>query len=131
MSDIQAKIDELEAEMARTQKNKATNYHLGRFSEKPLLKLCRWSTLIRFSSFCRDIESKDCQTKKRTDCKLPGQDMNDPSLFSCRSQLINVFCFSQNGPGGKSAGSKDAGRGFDVTKSGDTRIGLVGWVLFL
>jgi hypothetical protein len=32
-----------------------------------------------------------------------------------------------NGPGGKSAGSKDAGRGFDVTKSGDTRIGLVGF----
>ena len=29
MSDIQKKIDELEAEMARTQKNKATNYHLG------------------------------------------------------------------------------------------------------
>jgi uncharacterized protein len=30
MSDtIQAKIAELEAEMARTQKNKATNYHLG------------------------------------------------------------------------------------------------------
>jgi hypothetical protein len=26
--DIQKKIDELEAEMARTQKNKATNYHL-------------------------------------------------------------------------------------------------------
>ena len=32
-----------------------------------------------------------------------------------------------NGPGGKSAGSKDAGRGFDVTKSGDTRIGVVGF----
>ena len=28
--DIQKKIDELEAEMARTQKNKATNYHLGK-----------------------------------------------------------------------------------------------------
>ena len=32
-----------------------------------------------------------------------------------------------NGPGGKSSGSKDAGRGFDVSKSGDTRIGLVGF----
>jgi ribosome-interacting GTPase 1 len=30
MTDIQKKIDELEAEMARTQKNKATNYHLVR-----------------------------------------------------------------------------------------------------
>jgi ribosome-interacting GTPase 1 len=29
MSDIQAKIAEIETEMARTQKNKATNYHLG------------------------------------------------------------------------------------------------------
>ena len=26
MSDVQKKIDEIEAEMARTQKNKATNY---------------------------------------------------------------------------------------------------------
>lgn len=34
MSDIQAKIDEIEAEMARTQKNKATNYHLGTLKAK-------------------------------------------------------------------------------------------------
>lgn len=61
--------------MARTQKNKATNYHLGTLKAK---------------------------------------------LAKLRSELIN-------GPGGKSAGSKDAGRGFDVTKSGDTRIGLVGF----
>lgn len=60
---------------ARTQKNKATNYHLGTLKAK---------------------------------------------LAKLRSELIN-------GPGGKSAGSKDAGRGFDVTKSGDTRIGLVGF----
>ena len=32
--DIQKKIDELEAEMARTQKNKATNYHLGTLKAK-------------------------------------------------------------------------------------------------
>ncbi len=32
-----------------------------------------------------------------------------------------------NGPAGKSAGTKNAERGFDVTKSGDTRIGLVGF----
>lgn len=31
MADIQAKIAELENEMARTQKNKATNYHLGEY----------------------------------------------------------------------------------------------------
>jgi len=61
--------------MARTQKNKATNYHLGTLKAK---------------------------------------------LAKLRSELLN-------GPGGKSAGSKDAGRGFDVTKSGDTRIGLVGF----
>jgi hypothetical protein len=36
MSDaIQAKIAELETEMARTQKNKATNYHLGMQSKSP------------------------------------------------------------------------------------------------
>ena len=72
MSDVQAKIDEIEAEMARTQKNKATNYHLGTLKAK---------------------------------------------LAKLRSELLN-------GPGGKGAGTKNAERGFDVTKSGDTRIGL-------
>mmetsp|Transcript_21351 Transcript_21351/g.32284 ORF Transcript_21351/g.32284 Transcript_21351/m.32284 type:complete len:375 (+) Transcript_21351:97-1221(+) len=75
MSNVQKQIEEIEAEMARTQKNKATNYHLGTLKAK---------------------------------------------LAKLRSELLN-------GPGGKSAGSKDAGRGFDVTKSGDTRIGLVGF----
>ena len=75
MSDVQKKIDELEAEMARTQKNKATNYHLGTLKAK---------------------------------------------IAKLKSELIN-------GPGGKSAGTKNAERGFDVTKSGDTRVGLVGF----
>lgn len=75
MSEIQAKIDALEAEMARTQKNKATNYHLGTLKAK---------------------------------------------IAKLKSELIN-------GPGGKSAGTKNAERGFDVSKSGDTRIGLVGF----
>lgn len=75
MSDIQAKIEEIEAEMARTQKNKATNYHLGTLKAK---------------------------------------------LAKLRSELVN-------GPGGKSSGTKNAERGFDVNKSGDTRIGLVGF----
>jgi len=73
--DIQAKIAAIEAEYARTQKNKATSYHLGTLKAK---------------------------------------------LAKLKSELIN-------GPGGKSSGSKDAGRGFDVNKSGDTRIGLVGF----
>ena len=34
MSSTQAKIAELEAEYARTQKNKATNYHLGTIKAK-------------------------------------------------------------------------------------------------
>ena len=73
MSDtIKDKIAEIEAEMARTQKNKATNYHLGTLKAK---------------------------------------------LAKLRSELIN-------GPGGKSSGTKNAERGFDVTKSGDTRVGL-------
>lgn len=75
MSEIQAKIDAIETEMARTQKNKATNYHLGTLKAK---------------------------------------------IAKLRSELIN-------GPGGKSAGTKNAERGFDVSKSGDTRIGLVGF----
>lgn len=73
--DIQKKIDEIESEIARTQKNKATNYHIGTLKAK---------------------------------------------LAKLRSELVN-------GPGGKSSGTKNAERGFDVSKSGDTRIGLVGF----
>lgn len=64
-----------EAEMARTQKNKATNYHIGTLKAK---------------------------------------------LAKLKSELVN-------GPGGKSSGTKNAERGFDVSKSGDTRVGLVGF----
>lgn len=72
---IEQKIAALEHEMSRTQKNKATNYHLGTLKAK---------------------------------------------IAKLKSELIN-------GPGGKSAGTKNSERGFDVTKSGDTRIGLVGF----
>lgn len=75
MSDVQAKIALIEAEYARTQKNKATSYHLGTLKAK---------------------------------------------LAKLRSELIN-------GDGKKSSGTKNAERGFDVNKSGDTRIGLVGF----
>ena len=61
--------------MARTQKNKATNYHIGTLKAK---------------------------------------------LAKLKSELVN-------GPGGKSSGTKNAERGFDVSKSGDTRVGLVGF----
>mmetsp|Transcript_6767 Transcript_6767/g.9912 ORF Transcript_6767/g.9912 Transcript_6767/m.9912 type:complete len:377 (-) Transcript_6767:85-1215(-) len=74
-AEIQKKIDEIEAEYAKTQKNKATSYHLGTLKAK---------------------------------------------LAKLRSELVN-------GPGGKSAGTKNAERGFDVSKSGDTRVGLVGF----
>lgn len=72
---IEKKIEALQHEMSRTQKNKATNYHLGTLKAK---------------------------------------------IAKLKSELIN-------GPGGKSAGTKNSERGFDVTKSGDTRIGLVGF----
>jgi ribosome-interacting GTPase 1 len=73
MATILAKIQEIEAEMARTQKNKATSYHLGLLKAK---------------------------------------------LAKLRRELI--------APPGKSGGG---GEGFDVTKSGDARVGLIGTVL--
>ena len=102
MADIQAKIAEIETEMARTQKNKATNYHLGYVSGMDI-GLCS----LRSSSYTFLTHHSTHRTLKAKLAKL-------------KSELIN-------GPGGKSAGSKDAGRGFDVSKSGDTRIGLVGF----
>jgi ribosome-interacting GTPase 1 len=67
------KIAEIEAEMARTQKNKATAKHLGILKAK---------------------------------------------LAKLRSEVLL---------GGKKGAGGPAGEGFDVTKSGDTRVGLVGF----
>ena len=66
------KIAEIEAEMARTQKNKATNSHLGVLKAK---------------------------------------------IAKLKRELI------EDG----SKGSGGAGEGFDVNKSGDTRVGMVGF----
>jgi len=68
---IVEKIQEIEAEIARTQKNKATEYHLGTLKAK---------------------------------------------LAKCRQQLLE--------PQGK---SKEKGEGFDVMKSGDARVALIGF----
>eukprot|EP00918_Siedleckia_nematoides_P087070 GHVU01191512.1.p1 GENE.GHVU01191512.1~~GHVU01191512.1.p1 ORF type:complete len:330 (+),score=72.26 GHVU01191512.1:2876-3865(+) len=72
MSTLQ-KIAEIEAEMARTQKNKNTNYHLGLLKAK---------------------------------------------LAKLKNQLIE-------GTGGKGGGA--ISDGFDVSKSGDCRVGLIGF----
>ncbi|KAF2736948.1 GTP-binding protein [Polyplosphaeria fusca] len=72
MVNITEKIKEIETEMARTQKNKATEYHLGLLKGK---------------------------------------------LARLRAQLL------EPGPGGGGGG----GTGFDVSKSGDARIALVGF----
>jgi len=68
---ILEKIKEIEFEMARTQKNKATNYHLGTLKAK---------------------------------------------IAKLRTQLMD-------GP----KGTKSAGEGFDVMKSGDARVAMIGF----
>lgn len=52
------------------------------------------------------------------------------SLFTqgtLKAKIAKLKSELLHGSGGKSAGTKNAERGFDVTKSGDTRIGLVGF----
>jgi len=70
---IAQKIAEIEAEMARTQKNKATSFHIGILKAK---------------------------------------------LAKLKRELIG---------GGKGGGSSKPGEGFDVTKAGDARVGLIGF----
>jgi small GTP-binding protein len=72
---IRARIKEIEAEYARTQKNKATEGHLGLLKAK---------------------------------------------LSKLRRELVDTQCSGKKGGG---AGE----RGFEVSKSGDTRVGLVGF----
>jgi uncharacterized protein len=76
---IRAKIKELEFEMDRTQKNKATNYHLGTLKAK---------------------------------------------IAKLRRELSEVGMGGKSGKVGSSGGAE---RGFEVSKSGDTRVGLVGF----
>jgi len=71
---ISAKIAEIELEVARTQKNKATNFHLGQLKAK---------------------------------------------LAKLKKELIEGTSGGSGGGGG--------GAGFEVTKSGDARVGLVGF----
>ena len=61
MSSTQAKIAELEAEYARTQKNKATNYHLGTIKAK-LAKLRK--ELVDPSSGSKGKKKKFCRTSR-------------------------------------------------------------------
>ncbi|KAF2463762.1 GTP-binding protein 1 [Lindgomyces ingoldianus] len=79
MVNITEKIKEIEEEMRKTQKNKATEYHLG---------LLKGAPLILYSKRAR-----------------------------LRAQLL------EPAPGASSGG----GTGFDVSKSGDARIALVGF----
>lgn len=73
MSGVATKIAEIEAEMARTQKNKATAKHLGMLKAK---------------------------------------------LAKLKTELVT---------GQKSSGGGGGARGFEVTKAGDTRVGLIGF----
>jgi len=76
---IRGKIKELEYEYDRTQKNKATNYHLGTLKAK---------------------------------------------IAKLRRELAEVGSGGKSGKVGSSGGAE---RGFEVSKSGDTRVGLVGF----
>jgi ribosome-interacting GTPase 1 len=52
---------------------------------------------------------------------------NKIDLGTLKAKIAKLKSELIHGSGGKSAGTKNAERGFDVTKSGDTRIGLVGF----
>ena len=144
MSDaVQAKIAELEAEMARTQKNKATNVSRQTpVSLSSLLTVNHLSVSSLFQShqrqptispLCALLGSRSASaavapaSSFRIYYFLPTTTPQQYHLGTLKAKIAKLKSELVNGPGGKSAGSKDAGRGFDVTKSGDTRIGLVGF----
>lgn len=63
-ADVQAKIAELEAEMARTQKNKATNYHLVRTFCGRSSWLLADNVLTLYAYVTGYSQGQDCQAKK-------------------------------------------------------------------
>jgi hypothetical protein len=60
-------------------------------------------------------------------CLFEQKPPQQSDLGTLKAKIAKLKSELLNGPGGKSAGTKNAERGFDVTKSGDTRIGLVGF----
>ena len=94
MGDILRKIEEIEYEMSKTQKNKATAGHLGMLKAK-LAKLRRCSVIffLKYTTYLEQF-----------------------GTYICR-ELITP----------KSQGGSAAQESFEVAKTGDTRIGFVGF----
>ena len=90
---IRARIKELETEYVRTQKNKATEGHLG------LLK-------AKLSKLKRELVEG-------------GAGSINPLNICCIDYILFIL-------GGKKTGGAGE-RGFEVSKSGDTRVGLIGF----
>ncbi|KAK9739281.1 50S ribosome-binding GTPase [Popillia japonica] len=105
---ILEKISEIEKEISRTQKNKATEYHLG------LLK----AKLAKYRSQLLEPSKKSEK----------GLGLLKAKLAKYRSQLLEPSKKSEKGsqllePSKKS----EKGEGFDVLKSGDARVALIGF----
>lgn len=144
---ILQKIEEIEAEMAKTQKNKATAYVLGRTGMQAfLLYLLIFCGACGAIFFCRVPHPTDELTfcvgfLKEVTTFLPASPhYRTLSILSCVS-CLPVYPRGRNHLGGlkaklaklrreliappKSGGG--GGEGFEVTKTGDARVGLVGF----
>ncbi|KAH0916358.1 hypothetical protein HID58_030804 [Brassica napus] len=99
------RIREIEAEMARTQKNKATEYHLGQLKAK-IAKLRTQLLEPPKVFFIAFLSVAECLCLKWT---VNG------SLV-----LVTLACFLRTGASG-------GGEGFEVTKYGHGRVALIGF----
>ena len=99
MSEIQAKIDELEAEMARTQKNKATNYHLG-MSAPLSMSLTAFKQWL--SPFCGLLSYALLFLLVRIAVVLTQRYMSY-HLGTLKAKIAKLKSELINGPGGKAA----------------------------
>jgi ribosome-interacting GTPase 1 len=100
MTSVQ-KIAEIEAEMARTQKNKATAVRFPLFNPR----FCEFSSDLIIIIFLLVLQHHLGMLKAK--------------VAKLKREIIE-------GPRGQ-AGTNKAGDGFDVTKSGDARVGLIGF----
>ncbi|KAK4410482.1 Developmentally-regulated G-protein 1 [Sesamum angolense] len=97
------KIKEIEAEMARTQKNKATEYHLGQLKAK----IAKLRTQL--------LEPQKYATSFISSC-----------FVICQWFLVWKIIVIDS----SSKGSSGAGEGFEVTKFGHGRVALIGFPRF-
>ncbi|MQM08408.1 hypothetical protein Taro_041270 [Colocasia esculenta] len=121
---ILERIKEIEAEMARTQKNKATEYHLGQLKAK----LAKLRTQLLEPPKAWMAESADSERSRPTLSRVgPWRPDSGGGTPTHPRDWFTKFTVPTQADSARLKGSSGAGEGFEVTKFGHGRVALIGF----